>query len=215
MALHKDFNTLPTLGDAHNMFKDRNAETYLYGPIRDVFLKHNMEDRYGISLLHRHFSMGPNERLVEYGAVSTPWTLDETDDHEIEAMGGYVVPQNYRLDSDDDLLPFEYEMQYERPSGGNGIPPEFLYDLKQTLKKYNLSNVFGLRKRGPPTDLTLEVTNGRANIMIKPMELAGGLQTVEAFWTFGSGEPKKLQCAVLCVYCPLTHAHFYQHQSPL
>jgi hypothetical protein len=213
MALHEGFNTLPLLEPAHNMFVDRNAEKYLNGPIRDVFLKHNMQDRYGVSLLHRHFSMDSDERLVEYGAISTPWTLYETDDHEIEAMGGYIVPQNYRLNDNDELCPFEFEMQYDRPSGASGITPEFLHDLNQVFQEHNLSDVFGLRKRGPPTDLTLEITQGRANIMIRPLE-SEEQRTVPAFWAFGSGEPKMLQCYIYC-YINRCGVHQFGHGNAL
>ncbi|TKA65910.1 hypothetical protein B0A55_10495 [Friedmanniomyces simplex] len=209
MAIHSTYGSLPPLTLAHDMFEARDTTTKMKGPIRDVFLKHGMHDRYGVSLLHKHFDLAPNERLVEYHDVSTPWTLSNTDDHEIPTLGGYVVPQNYKLE-DGKLAPFEFAMQYERPNGTDA-GPEFLRDLSRVLEEHNLTNVLGLRKRPPPSDLTLEVTQGRANIMVPPSAADG--PAIGAFWTFGEGVDEELSCFQIClVYCGI---HFPEHSGNL
>src|ERR1700722_10973256 len=42
---------------------------------RELFLDYNMDRTFGLILLHRHFDLNENERLVEYNGTSVPWRL--------------------------------------------------------------------------------------------------------------------------------------------
>lgn len=209
-SFHATYESLPPLTLAHDKFEESDSSTHLKGPIRDVFLKHSMQERYGVSLLHRHFDMDPEERLVEYHDVSTPWRLSNTEDPVVPALGGYIVPQNFKLEGGKST-PFEFAMQYEKPESDDDASPEFLNDLSQVLETHNLSNVLGLRRRSPETDLTLEVTQGRANIMVLPGKTDEPV--IEAFWTFGEGVDAEAVCRQVCsVYCGV---HFPEHWGTL
>lgn len=205
---HSTYSQLPPLTLARDMFEARNTKKHLAGPIRDVFLKHGMENEYGVSLLHRHFDMEPKERLVEYHDVSTPWVLD-SNESVVPVLGGYVVPQNFKVDNGK-LSPFEFAMQYDQPAG-TPVPTEFVQDLAQVLDAGDLSGVLGLRKRSPESDLTLEVTQGRANIMVSGK--GSNMPVVEAFWTFSEGVDAEAVCGQVCsVFCGV---HFPEHWGTL
>ena len=65
--------------------------TNLVNEFRELFTKHETDRVFGLVLNHRHFDMGPNERLVEYRGTSVPWNtmLDKT------------RPSNWLLSADD------------------------------------------------------------------------------------------------------------------
>ena len=48
---------------------------------RELFLKHDVYHDLAVCLIHRHFDMTDNEKLVEYGAVSTPWSYTQADNN--------------------------------------------------------------------------------------------------------------------------------------
>jgi hypothetical protein len=55
---------------------------------------------FGISLLHRHFDMSPNEILIEHGLVLTPWSMPPDP---VNFMDGRIVPRSwYFLDTSDE-----------------------------------------------------------------------------------------------------------------
>lgn len=57
--------------------------------IRQVLLKHNAQERYGVCLLHEHFSLANNEMLIETTDFATrthtvkPYTPEEVADWQI------------------------------------------------------------------------------------------------------------------------------------
>ena len=57
-------NTLLSLHDARELFKDRCGEE-------------GMEQKFGVVLLHRHFDLQKNEALVDTNGISSSWSIDE------------------------------------------------------------------------------------------------------------------------------------------
>jgi hypothetical protein len=60
-----------------------DGESILSGPIRQLFLDHDIHERLGVVLLHKHLDIGPIERLVEYGYTSSPWEVGDATSHAI------------------------------------------------------------------------------------------------------------------------------------
>jgi hypothetical protein len=59
------YDSLTSPQEAHGqMTEDVVAKPH--GPVRDVFLRSKVHDRYGIRLNHNHFPMDTDKRLVEY-----------------------------------------------------------------------------------------------------------------------------------------------------
>lgn len=56
-------------------------------------MRRGVENLFGIGLLHRHYDLAPNEKIVELGAVSSPRIIG--DDEEIP--GGTVLPHAWRV----------------------------------------------------------------------------------------------------------------------
>ena len=65
------FNTLPSLRDARELFKDRHGE-YAVQQLLDLIEQQGMEQKFGVSLLHRHFDLQKNEALVDTNGTSSP-----------------------------------------------------------------------------------------------------------------------------------------------
>lgn len=59
------YNDLPTLSNAGMAFEEKNGEDLITNQFRALFLQYNMERIFGLILLHRHFELSEEERLVE------------------------------------------------------------------------------------------------------------------------------------------------------
>ncbi|CAG9947018.1 unnamed protein product [Clonostachys rosea f. rosea IK726] len=71
------YNSLPTLSVAGTAYETQDAEKLLFGPMRQLFLDHNVQDTYGVVLLHNHFDIDPEDRLVERRGISVLWSFGD------------------------------------------------------------------------------------------------------------------------------------------
>jgi len=55
-------------------FKARDVESLLRGDVCDLFTKHQIGAHLAVEILHRHFDVPPDKRLVKVGRVVTPWS---------------------------------------------------------------------------------------------------------------------------------------------
>ncbi|QSS65306.1 hypothetical protein I7I51_06148 [Histoplasma capsulatum] len=103
------YESLPFLQEAANLFKEAQAKDLLQGPIRQLFLDSGMHERYGvILLLHKHFSMETNQRLVDCRNVSTPWTVKNSHNLVVPKYEGFIIPRKFRI-FNGTLAPFEFD----------------------------------------------------------------------------------------------------------
>lgn len=56
-----DPNSMIDVEDAKNLEQDQAV----LDRIRDILLRHNKEERFGVALLHKHFPMAADERVLE------------------------------------------------------------------------------------------------------------------------------------------------------
>ncbi|EED23196.1 hypothetical protein TSTA_066430 [Talaromyces stipitatus ATCC 10500] len=68
------YNSLPSLRQAAERL-DGHATKHLFGEIRQVFLDNNAHEKYGISVLHKHFPIGEEDRLVDCRHTPTAWKV--------------------------------------------------------------------------------------------------------------------------------------------
>ena len=125
-----------------------------------------LESLFGVCLLHRHFDIGSDEKLVEYNGSATPWVNGS----EVSA-GGSVTAQSWFF-YNDKLLPFEYEylpVGTEPTVDWEMVPTRFLTDLKVLLDSHDSGHLLGLRKY-PGDDYPggVEITQGSTNIVFRP-----------------------------------------------
>lgn len=136
---------------------------------RSVFLRHGAAQHYGLSIVHRHFELGPGEMLVEYGNVSAPWQIPSI----IPILKGRVLPRNWAFVGGA-LQPYEYrflsEEQYKQEDELE-MSEAFIDNLYDVLAKHGLENVYGPallpadahNEAMPPK---LEFTAGRSNVTV-------------------------------------------------
>ncbi|KAJ7818892.1 hypothetical protein B0H14DRAFT_2372918, partial [Mycena olivaceomarginata] len=127
------------------------------------------------SLLHRHFPMCPDERLVAVDGVSVPWQIDtiklvnEGKHGARRQCCGASVGKGF--------YPFEYKYTSQESSKDHSeasvspislasAPLAFLQDIGQALVKYGLQALLGLRAHPGSLIPRLEFTADRANITL-------------------------------------------------
>src|SRR5579863_719893 len=52
--------------DIHEVEPVSDKDSAVLSEVRDVLLKHNALDRFGVMLIHKHFELAENEQLVEF-----------------------------------------------------------------------------------------------------------------------------------------------------
>ena len=60
----KAYKTLPLIREAPVNFEECSDDSLIEN-LADIFLSYNMEEKYGLMLIHRHFDISANEILVE------------------------------------------------------------------------------------------------------------------------------------------------------
>lgn len=163
----KHFQSLPTLEAAKDNFLVKaRGEEVVTDIIRNFFVKEGMERMFGLAMLHRHFDLEGNERLVDYQGTSTPWQA---------ALPGMKDPQAaiWAFDDNDVLRPieFRYSETVDVPLPENA--PDFIGKFNAFLKQLNMVGVLGLaRYPGDDFQGSCEITHGRANINLKPEDVS-------------------------------------------
>lgn len=141
-ALHKPYshelyhsNIKLTLGAACAEFERRNAQPLVNVPVRDIFLKHGVEDKFSACLLHRHFDLSPNERNVEDNSGHATASADLDGTHPASWM--YVANEET---GGVDLYPWEYKRE------PTPMPPAgFVKEYGELLKKHGMCDLLGFQ----------------------------------------------------------------------
>jgi len=212
-AIHRDpqmFNSLPTLEQANDNLLEQLSKLGSRGDLaelRDIYERHQVGDRLGLVLLHRHFSIEDHEHVVEYGHVSTPWPLLP----ESPFAGGQTVPRSWRFI---DQTPVPYEFGFNHPQEQlydvDGLPDLFVDDVARFLKDTSLDAVLGVCTLGPEIGRgRIETTRGRVSITVPISdELNARLLDSDhtpAVWAFGCNigmENTTIKLARACWVCP-------------
>ncbi|KAL7275589.1 hypothetical protein RUND412_001467 [Rhizina undulata] len=200
---HKVFDQLQYLELAQKTVTERQIDPSVLSSLRTIFHRHNVQKRFGLTLLHRHFDMTPNEKLVEFRDLATPWILPDSD----EIFGGNIVPKCWAF-YDGELYPTEFGFN---PSGENAFTKstfhaEFVDELYQFLSHWDLKGVFGLvsfNHKEVTSRRGIERTVGRVSITL-PATDAETSTGVEAVWAFGCQESmndSRMWPARICWVC--------------
>lgn len=190
------YDSLPSLRKARELFNQSNASQQLHGPIRQLFLNHDVHDIFGMALLHRHFSIGPAERLVDYKQSATAWHVGCENASTIPKYGGFVVPRAIRWINQ---RPCPYEFAFsESPVSLDGYE-KFLRELANMLEELNLQEILGLRMlESHDSSRNVEVTEKTTNIMI-PKGCVPETELIEALWKCGLMEDDRCDCREYCI----------------
>jgi hypothetical protein len=78
---HKTYEVLPLIQEAKAHF-DNSVDDSVIKSLGNIFIEYNMQDKYALMLVHRHFPMEPNEVLIESFnddiSVTLPWKFQGT-----------------------------------------------------------------------------------------------------------------------------------------
>ena len=165
------FNMINSLDSAKQAFKAKEGKKLVAEVFHKLLSKYHLESRLGVGLLHRHFDLAENEKLVEFNNVSVPWENVRTDDY----AGGKVLPSAWLVE-DEKLMPYEFYFSpcgKDAPFSFTGLE-EFLEELVTTIKEEGLEKMLALRMFPHYKDFTgnLEMTTGRAMINLAPGEVS-------------------------------------------
>ena len=67
------FNTLPDLQSAQADLLAHGGKEMVYRHFKPLIKKYMLQENIGIGLLHRHFELNDDEKLVEFNSISMPW----------------------------------------------------------------------------------------------------------------------------------------------
>jgi hypothetical protein len=175
---------LPSDTFAFQRHREDPVEDSTFEDIGNIFVRNNIHDRLLLYLNHRHFHLQPGESVVEYGDVTTPWTLKEAPD----AVKAGISGKTWAF-FEEGLRPTEFSYS---ASGGqtylNTVSSEFVDELGTYLRNHELQGRFGLTalyKHEDPEAMkgVYETTMGRVSIQVpKGDDPPDG--TVEVAWKF-------------------------------
>ncbi|OBT82529.1 hypothetical protein VE02_08637 [Pseudogymnoascus sp. 03VT05] len=174
------YNTLPEFFTAKETFKAKDASKTINTALATLFLRHKVHHNLGIQMLHTHFAIGDDERLVGIGAVAVPIELDII-------VGSAIKPLVYRF-VDSGVAVCEWTQGNDANEVDLSSPQysAFTAELRTVLDDAGLIDVLGIfvRQPGDGEMKGVEFTAGRANITLHKDEPTDGGKSVEASWVF-------------------------------
>ena len=142
--------------------------------VRELFHRHNAYTKFGIQLIHRHFTLDDQFILVEDCAVTSPFPLPAADQFPSDRIFG----KSWYYNHDGTLEPYEYRITLDE-ADQTAVPAnlgdfaEFTSELYNLLTEHHLVPLLGLSALGPeglqpPGDSTLlEKTYKDRNIFMR------------------------------------------------
>ncbi|KAF5969582.1 hypothetical protein FBULB1_10156 [Fusarium bulbicola] len=139
---HRAVDAMTDVDVAALRLQELNGLDHMKSCIRDVFMKHGFDKVFGVGLLHRHYDVAPNEKIIELGPVSSPWVVG--DDEVI--TGGAVLPHAWRV-FDGELKPTEFKFVPQRELSNVDrpvFPAAFVKELIGVPQETGLDEVLGV-----------------------------------------------------------------------
>lgn len=221
------FHTAPSIRAAGLSLRARDAQSFIAITLAPLIKSHDMTAHFGVGLVHRHFDMTDNEILVDYNNTSTPWAVKPGRLGFNGGMNSLVFPVGWMLHDEKAAVAAEEtseEQQDEKKKQSKWMPYEFAFSplagrdsyivdldtpshrafidaFTHALTAGGFHDLLGLRAwPGPGFKGTLEFTQGRANINLRPgeYELAEGSEEVgytQTMWFYEQAfEDSACQC---------------------
>jgi hypothetical protein len=96
------FHGIPSLHECNAGFHSKGGTEFLTMHLRPLIRAYGYEERYGVGLVHKHFEIKPDEILVEYQSITSPWKV-RTNYH-----GAAICPTAWTF-TGDEMIPYEFE----------------------------------------------------------------------------------------------------------
>ncbi|KAK7409154.1 hypothetical protein QQX98_008647 [Neonectria punicea] len=196
------FDGLPAVDIAATKVKSQDGDHLVKTAIRDLFIKHNVRDKIGVALVHRHFDLRSDEIMVDYQGVATPWSAGVLNQYD---GFGRILPLSYVV-FDGKLHPYEFYFTADSSEQPLDVPPELIADWEDLMKHNELGGLLGIRalRKEASTSHMMEFTQRFATFTVpwegKPSSPSSGVY--QTCWSFrlnekGDEEPND--------YCSGTH----------
>lgn len=173
------FNSLPGIAESDEAFQNYCTPKML-SDICAVFLKHQAQHIYGLALVHQHFDLEADEKLVNIGNVAVPLKTD--------FVSAPIVATRWAF-SAEGVIPYEFSTKGRQIDMNQHY--DFIHELGKLVHSCGLSDNLGLCSLDSIVDTTkeptMEFTSGRANITL-PFDIdPEDGQSVEAAWQVHEG----------------------------
>ena len=179
----QQYNSLPNIEDAGINLTSADI-ALLTTTIGQVFVKHGVQELFGITLLHNHFPLNADEILVNIGSVAVPWKTSSLAEQLRDVKGSA-----WRF-TNEGVVPYEFVHDVALRPDVSGFQP-FLSELGALLDRLGLSDKLGVcafTRDDLNATTQVEFTQGRANITL-PFDVSpedGTDRSIEAVWQFDS-----------------------------
>lgn len=163
---HDHFQSLPDLSVARNTFAQLDGKLLVDEVFRPFFIQCGMDRTFKLAMQHRHFDILPRQKMVSYNNTTTAW--DATPGEGMDEP----QPTIWSFSSDGSLAPteFKYSKGHQFVFGEKEL--DFVDQFKKLLDQEGLTSLFGLCEYpGDDFEGTCEITNGHANINLKPKDV--------------------------------------------
>jgi hypothetical protein len=175
------FNSLRNLEEAGPRFDELDTKKIIEEEIGPLFREYDVDENFGIQLLHLHAKLEAGEYLTEVRGTSSPirvgdyprlrtfatvWKLRFKDGK------SFFQPLEYILGSGDDMIDGASPLTDDHLMAFFESRKDFLPKLQGILGKYDLGDLLGLvHHPGVGFPGRVEITSGRSNINLTPMEV--------------------------------------------
>ena len=179
----QQYNSMPNIEDAGINLNPADI-ALLTTTIGQVFVKHGVQELFGITLLHNHFPLDTDEILVNIGSVAVPWKTSSLADQLRDVKGSA-----WRF-TEHGVVPYEFVHDVASRPDVSGFQA-FLAELGALLHRLGLSGKLGVcafTREDLNATTQVEFTQARANITL-PFDISPGDgpdRSIEAVWQFDS-----------------------------
>ena len=218
------YNRLPVVEDADKYVNRNDLVSVMTMKVGNIFLRHEIEEYWGIGLLHHHWPIYSGEKPAE-DMVNGSDGLEYITKPQENSRAGYVpsllAANNLAVDG---RLFSSLEFSSDQVAGEAFRilvnKTEFLADLYAALVGSGLQNYFGLSslKAAPSSNLTfMEYTQeDRASVLrLVSQEKLLGTNFIQTGWSFSkekTADNCKRSCAKLC-NVPAGGGHYSSHTA--
>ncbi|KAJ5904802.1 uncharacterized protein N7473_001718 [Penicillium subrubescens] len=158
--------------------------------IREILLRHNVQDRIGIHLIHGHFQIPSDQVMLGHyfenptGCWTKPVPIEEVDASNIH---GHI----FKLSRDGELVAYEY--REGPPEDLSEINTSFFKDVFTYLLDHNLTDTFGLQAlhHGPSSPMIELVLGNSGTVMLDEAQAQYGKVYRTTGWYVGNGSESK------------------------
>ncbi|KAJ7610934.1 hypothetical protein FB45DRAFT_1037822 [Roridomyces roridus] len=179
------YNSLPSLQVASETYKDKALDDVLKGPIRDTFVKHDVQD-FGLYLQHAHHTLRAGEAVVK--VAGTAHQMSAKDMQDVRSFGSDIVATTW-MTTETDLVPMELDVV----SAGTVTPspsPAFIADLLAVLLANGCMGIFGIDTKASTPWIEKKI--GTASVVV-PVEDARAPafndEYIPVMYTFEKSDP--------------------------